>query len=289
MVEAVVAGGGEVEGELVDGESGAAEGLVADGPYGGDPGESGEGDPLGGEVVVDEFFAGALEAGFAVFEGEESGVSDEDGGVVVGEHGVEVGCVGDEGCFGVPPLAEEDLGVGEGGLGAGVGGDGADVGERLGGAADEQDGADACAGSDGAAGDEAEVGVGGQGGDGDEADVGGVGRVDGVFEARGAFCGHHVVAGIAAGELCVEGWVFEVPHEGCGIEEAYGGDAQPGGIDLSGTAHPSRLTGVTGGWAGLSRKGGWVRGDVVFCEWAYCFALFWAGRRVQGGCRRNGE
>ena len=57
----------------------------------------------------------ALFAVLALFEGVEGWVTDEDGGVVFGEHAVEVGGVLVEAGFRVAPKLEEDLGVGEGG------------------------------------------------------------------------------------------------------------------------------------------------------------------------------
>jgi hypothetical protein len=118
---------------------------------------------------------------------------------------------------------EEDAGVGEGGAAGGVGGDGAQGGERLGGAADEEQGAHAAFGGDGAAGKDAQAGGGGEGGDGDEADIGGS-----AGQAGGAFGGRHAVDLIAEGERGAERRVLEVPHEGRGVEEVDGGDAQAG-------------------------------------------------------------
>jgi len=117
--------------------------------------------PLLGEVVVDEFFAGAFEAVGALFKGEQGGIADEDGGVGLVEHGVEVGGVGQERDLGIAPVVKEDAGVGDGGAAGGVGGDGAELGEGLVGAADEEQGTDAALGGDGAAGEDAEGGVGG--------------------------------------------------------------------------------------------------------------------------------
>ena len=47
-------------------------------------------------------------------------------------------------------------------------------------------------------------------------------------EARGAFGGRHAVDLVAEGERGVERRMLEVPHEGRGVEEADGGDAQTG-------------------------------------------------------------
>ena len=71
---------------------------------------------------------------------------------------------------------------------------------------------------DGAAGDDGELG--GERCDGDEAEVGAAGE-----EFVGAERGLGVVEGVALGELGGEGRVFEVPHEGSGVEEVDGGDA----------------------------------------------------------------
>jgi hypothetical protein len=130
VLQAVVAGLDEVvEMELMDPRSsneGPGTGTWdRNAPDGGDEGKAGEGVPLFGEVVVDELFAGALEAVGALFEGEQGGVADEDGGVGVVEHGVEVGGEGEEGDVGIAPLVKEDAGVGDGGAAGGVGGDGA--------------------------------------------------------------------------------------------------------------------------------------------------------------------
>jgi len=70
-------------------------------------------------------------------------------------------------------------------------------------------------------GKDAEAGRGCEGGDGDETDVGGSGG-----QARGAFGGGHAGYLIAGGERRVEGRMLEVPHEGRGIEEADGCNAQ---------------------------------------------------------------
>lgn len=176
--------------------------------------------------MEDEFFIGALEAVGSLLKGHEGGVADEDGGVGVVEHVVEVGAHGQELGVGVLPLVKEDAGVGDGGAAGCVCGDGANLAEWLAGAADEQQRADAGFGGDGAAGEHAQAGCGGERGDGDEADVGLAGG-----EAVGALGGEQVVDLVALGERAGEGWVLEVPHEGRGIEEADGGDAQLGRRD----------------------------------------------------------
>ena len=130
------------------------DGFGADGPEGGDPDGSGEGVPLVGEVEVEEVFAGAALAGLAVFEGEERGVADEEGGVGGAQHGVEVGGVLDEFRFDLPEAGEEDAGVGGRGAGGGVEGDATDAVDAVGMAHDEKDGADAVARGNGAAGDD---------------------------------------------------------------------------------------------------------------------------------------
>ncbi len=173
--------------------------------------------------MVDEFFAGALEAVGALFEGEERGVADEDGGVGVLQHVVEVGGQGQERRVRIAPVVKEDAGVGNGGAAGGVGCHGAQLGERLGGAADEKQGANAALGSDGASGEDFEAGSGGESGDGDETDVGRA-----VGQAGSAIGGGHAIDSITEGERVAEGWMLEVPHEGRGIEEIDGGDAQAG-------------------------------------------------------------
>ncbi len=163
---------------------------------------------------------------FAGFEGEEGGIADEDGGVCLLQHGDGVGCGGEEGGLGVVEFAEQDFGVGEGTAGGGVGGDGADGAEgvrrfRVGRFNDELDGADFVERGDGAAGDDGEIGR--EGGDGDEAEI-----CAGGEEFVGAERGLGVVEDVVVGEMFGEGWVFEVPHEGSGVEEVDGGDAEPG-------------------------------------------------------------
>jgi len=118
---------------------------------------------------------------------------------------------------------EEDAGVGDGGAAGGVGCHGAECGEGLRGAADEEQGAHAAFGGDGAAGQDLEAGSCGEGGDGDEADVGVT-----AGETGGACGGGHTVDLVAQGERGIQGRVFEVPHERRGIEKVDGGDAQAG-------------------------------------------------------------
>ena len=91
-------------------------------PDGGDEGQAGEGVPLLGQVVIDEFFAGALEAVDALFKGEQGGVADEDGGVGFLKHDVEIGSRGQEGNVRIAPLVKEDAGVGQRGAAGRVGG-----------------------------------------------------------------------------------------------------------------------------------------------------------------------
>ncbi len=128
--------------------------------------------PLLGQIVIDQFLAGALEAVGAFFQSHQGGVADKDGGVGALQHGVQVGGQGQKGHPGVAPVVEEDAGVGQGGAAGRVGGHRAQGGERLAGAADQQQRAHAPLGGDGAAGQDAQAGGGGQGGDGDQADVG---------------------------------------------------------------------------------------------------------------------
>lgn len=220
VLEAVVAGELEVVGELGGGDAG--EEVGAAGPDGGDPGEVGAGVPLVGEVEVLAGCAEGLVDGGAVFEGEEGGVADEEGGVGLREHGDRVGGAGEEGGVGAEEVPEEDLGVGDGRSGGGVGGYGLDGFEGETGAEEEKDGADAVEGGNGAAGDDGEVG--GEGGDWDEAE-GGSARE----EVLGALGWGGVVKGVAGAEVVVEGWVFEVPHEGGWVEEVDGGYGEAGG------------------------------------------------------------
>jgi hypothetical protein len=78
-------------------------------------------------------------------------------------------------------------------------------------------------GCDGAAGEDAEAGGSGEGCDWDEADVSRAG-----CELVGTLRGEHPVEFVALREFGGEGWMFEVPHEGRGIEKADGGDAKSG-------------------------------------------------------------
>jgi hypothetical protein len=116
---------------------------------------------------------------------------------------------------------EEDACVGDGSAGGGVGSYGAEGGERLGGAADEEQRAHTAFGGDGAAGEDAEGGVVSERGNGDKADVGlSRSKAGGTLGGGGAF------DLVAEGERGVEWRVFEVPHEWSWIEEVDGGDAQ---------------------------------------------------------------
>ena len=75
---------------------------------------------------------------------------------------------------------------------------------------------------DGAAWEYAKAGSGGERSDGYEADVGCTG-----CQLVGALGGEHPVQFVAVRELGGEGWIFEVPHEGCGIKKTDCGDAEP--------------------------------------------------------------
>ena len=199
------------------------EGFGADGPDCGDPGEIGAGMPLVSQV---EPLAGAddLLDVFAGLESEEGRIADEDGGVRLLQHGDGVGRCGKECGVGVEEFAEEDFGVGERAAGGGVGSDGfygveGMRGFRVPRLYDELDGADFVERGDGAARDDGERRR--ERGDGDEAEVGACGEK--LVGAEGRL---GVVEGVALGEIAGEGWMFEVPHEGSGIEEVDGGDAE---------------------------------------------------------------
>ena len=137
------------------------------------------------------------------------------------QHGDGVGCGGEKGGVCVEEFAEEYFGVGKGAAGCGVGGDGPYGGEGVRRFDDELDGADFVERGDGAAGDDGKFRC--ERGDGDEAEVGASGE-EFVCAARRK-C---VVKGVALGEFGGQGWVFEVPHEGGGVEEVDGGDAERG-------------------------------------------------------------
>ena len=211
----------EIFSELLRGDLAGVEGFGTDGPDGGNPGEFGAGAPLVGEVKPLAWPDGGFDL-FARFEGKEGGVADEDGGVCVLQHGDGIGCGGEERGVGVEEFAEEDLGVGERTARGCVGSDGFYCAEGVGRFNDELDGADFAERRDGAAGDDGEVRR--KGGDGDEAKVGAGGE-----DLVGAQRGLGVVEGVALGESGGQGRVFEVPHEGSGVEEVDGGDTKPVG------------------------------------------------------------
>ena len=212
--EAVVARGGEVADELIRGKVALRERFGADGPDGSDPGEAGAGAPFVRQV---EPLAGAdgLFDLLAGFEGEERGIADEQSGVRVPEHGDGIGGRGDEAGLGVEEVAEEDLGVGARAAGGVVGGYSSDGFESVWMFDDELNGAHAIERSDGAAGDDGELG--GERGDGDEAEVGATGE-----ELVGAERGERVVELVVFGEGGGQRRMLEVPHEGSRVEEADG-------------------------------------------------------------------
>ena len=94
---------------------------------------------------------------------------------------------------------------------------------RLAGAADQEQGTDTALGGDGTAGQDAQAGSCCKGGDGDQPYIGRAG-----CQAICALRGQHAVDLVAKGKRGVERRMFEVPHEGRGIEEADGCDAQTG-------------------------------------------------------------
>ncbi len=216
--EAVIAGCLEVMGDVGGGVGG--EGLTAGGPDGGDPGQAGAGAPLGGEVNPETRADGGFDGGL-MFSGKEGWVTDEEGGIGPVEHGEGVGWRGEDGGVCAKEMPKEDLGIGDGGAGGGVCGECADAGE--GGSAvlpdEEEDGADVMEGGDGAVGEDDE-GV-SEGSDGDEAEVGLPGE-----ELGGAEGGCGGVDAVAVMEGFGQGWVGEVPHEGCRVEEVDGGNAE---------------------------------------------------------------
>lgn len=76
-------------------------------------------------------------------------------------------------------------------------------------------------GGDGASGEDTQAWSSGKGRDGNEADVGCSG-----CKLVGTLGGEHPVEFVALCEFGGERRMFEVPHEGRGIEEADGGDAK---------------------------------------------------------------
>jgi hypothetical protein len=215
VFEAVLTRGVEIEEELL--ALFAAEPyLRADGPDRRDPGKAGVAVPEVGKVMPGAGGCLLLNR-FAIFEGEEGGVADEERGVVLLQHGDGIGRRRFEAGVGVEEVAEEEFGVGDGAPGGGVGGDGADVFEVAPG--DELDGADAVERGDGAPGHDTQGW--GERGDGDEAEVGGAGE-----KLACASRGLREVDVVAEGEGRAEGRVVEVPHEGRGIEEVDGSYAE---------------------------------------------------------------
>lgn len=83
-------------------------------------------------------------------------------------------------------------------------------------AADEEDGTNCAGGGDGNVGKDDETGDGGVRGGGNNADVGGAAR-----KFSGALRGH----GVGDFEAWVGRAMFEIPHEGGGVEVGDGGDA----------------------------------------------------------------
>jgi hypothetical protein len=214
--EAVIARGFEILNELSGGE--VTEGFRADRPDGCDPGETGAGAPFVSEVEpltgADGFFDG-----FPGFEGEESRIADENGGVGLLQHGDGVGRGWQERGMSVEKFAEENFGIGERAARGGVGGDGFYCGERVRGFDDELDGADFIERRYGAAGDDGEIR--GERGDGNEAEIGASAE-----EFVGTERGLRVVEGVAFGESGGEWRVLEVPHERSGVEEVNGCDTE---------------------------------------------------------------
>ena len=224
MAEAGVAGVLEVLNDLGGRDAGGGDGFGAGGPDGGDPDGSGEVVPLVGEVEVEELFAGAALAGFAILEGEQGGIADEEGGVGGLEHGFEVRGMFKEAGLNLPEAGKEDAGVGGRGAGGGVERNAGDAVDAVGVTHDEDDGAYAVPGGDGAAGDNGEIGGEGELRDGDESDVG---LSRGEFGgALGGSVGGEVVA---LGEAGAVGLVLEGPHQWSGIKEVNGGDAEMSG------------------------------------------------------------
>jgi len=227
MGQAMIAGGCEVFDELCCGDVAFGEGFGANGPDSGYPGEAGSGVPLVGEVEPLAGADGVFDL-LAMFEGEERGVADEEGGVGLAKHGDGVGRRGEEGGVGAEEMAEEDLGVNAGAAGCGVGGDDAEGLEGVGLLDDELDRAHAGERGDGAAGNDGERRR--QGSDGDEAEVGTSGE-----KLVGAKRRKSVVELVALGECGGERGVLEVPHEGSRVEEADGSyaDGMGGGAQRS--------------------------------------------------------
>src|SRR5579872_7049456 len=164
MGEAGVAGALEVVDDLRGADGRRGEGFRAQGPERRDPDGSGELVPLVGEIEVEEALAGAALPGVAIFEGEERGITDEEGGVGHAQHGVKIGRMRKEAGLHLPETRKEDAGVSGGGAGSGVEGDAPDAFDPVRMADDEDDRAHAISRGNGAAGDHGERWVGSPGG-----------------------------------------------------------------------------------------------------------------------------
>ena len=80
-------------------------------PDGGDEGETGERFPFFGKVVINELFASSLKTIGTLLERHQGWIADEDCGIGVVEHRIEVSGHGNEGYFGVAPLVEKNARV----------------------------------------------------------------------------------------------------------------------------------------------------------------------------------
>ena len=177
--------------------------------------------PLVGEIVIHKFLAGALETVVALFQGEQRRIADDDGGVCAVQHGVQVSSQGQERNLRIAPHVKEDARINQRGAAGGVRSHRSHCGQRLRGAADQQQRAHSVLGGNGAAGQYAQIGIDGQRGDRNQADV-----RPSRGQAIGAFGRRHPLNAIAAAKFCVERRVFEVPHKGGRVQKADRGDAQ---------------------------------------------------------------
>jgi hypothetical protein len=158
--------------------------VGAQSPDGGDPGKARLFPPKRGDIVprtrsYDGFDRGSL------FECKQRRIADEQGGIVLTQHGDCVGGSGLEGWRSAEEVAQQDFCVGNGAARCGIGGHGLKPAKRERLFDDQLDRSHLVERSDGAAGDDQQLGR--QGGDGDQTEVGFAGeQLAGARRARTA-------------------------------------------------------------------------------------------------------
>lgn len=215
--KSMIARADEIAGDCGCGDVTLRERLRPDSPHGRNPGQTRPGGPLVRDVKPLAGSHSGFNAG-ALFDGQQSGIADQQGGVGLLEHGDGIGGMSDEAGVSAEGLAEEDLNVSPGATGGVVGGYGPNGLKCVRLADDQLNGTDAIERGDGAAGYDGELGS--EGGDGDQAEVGSPGE-----QLVGAEGWQGVVELIPFGEFRGEWRVLQVPHQRSRIEKADGGDA----------------------------------------------------------------